>query len=213
MFGRTKNDVLDPLSVVVKLYIYSFKPIGTKISVGNNRVRVQKAGPFQGTVRTLFGDKKNDVSMLNYPVIYACNHYLPALPLAEPNTEPNPIFGYLFTTACGSFDKLKETYQGNEITYHLDQLKITMNSFIHKDTIDTTSLLIGYNASGGRVKQTIYQYLNTVWTEHRLNVLCGLLHDIQDPTASAEATECAIQTLETFMEYIDVKVANIVGNL
>jgi hypothetical protein len=214
LFVRVKNDVLDPLSVVVKLFIYSFKPIGTKISIGNNRVRVQTAGPFQGTVRAWLGDRKNDVSILNYPAIYACNAYL--LSQKEgliTDAQHQQIIRYLFETACSSFDKLKETYQGNEITYHLDQLKITMNSFINKDTIDTTSLLIGYNSSGGQVKQTIYKYLNTVWTPHRLQILIGLLHDLQDSTASAESTECAVQTLEAFMEYMDVKVSNIVGNL
>ena len=38
--SASKNDILDPLSVIVKLLIYYYKPIGTKISVGNNRIYI-----------------------------------------------------------------------------------------------------------------------------------------------------------------------------
>ena len=29
----SKNDILDPLSIIIKLYLYNSKPVGTKISV------------------------------------------------------------------------------------------------------------------------------------------------------------------------------------
>ena len=37
MFNN-KTDLLDPLSVIVKLFIYSYKTVGTKISIKNNKL-------------------------------------------------------------------------------------------------------------------------------------------------------------------------------
>ena len=121
---KTKNDVLDPLTVIIKLFIYAHKPIGTKLSILNNKIKIQEIGIFQGTIRTLFGDKKNDINIIIFPIIFACNTYL--------NGQNKTKFRKLFETSCISFDKLKETYQGNEIIYNIDQLKTIINSFLNE---------------------------------------------------------------------------------
>ena len=38
IIASNKNNTLDPLSVIVKLFIYLHKPVGTKISIGNNMI-------------------------------------------------------------------------------------------------------------------------------------------------------------------------------
>ena len=73
---KTKNDKLDPLSVIVKMFIYAYKPIGTKISIHNNRIYIQESGIWQGTVRTLYGDSKNDINIIFFPIVFACKNYL-----------------------------------------------------------------------------------------------------------------------------------------
>ena len=76
IWGKAKNDILDPLSAIIKLYICSHKPSNTKFSVVNNRVSIQCPGTFQGLVRGYNGDKKNDIPILTMPILYACNTYL-----------------------------------------------------------------------------------------------------------------------------------------
>ena len=71
-----KNDILDPLSIIVKLFIYSYKPAGTKISIGNNRIYIQESTYIQGIIRKINGDTKNDITILTCPVLYACLNYL-----------------------------------------------------------------------------------------------------------------------------------------
>ena len=39
--SSNKNDILDPLSIIIKMFIYSFKQVGTKISIGNNKLCIQ----------------------------------------------------------------------------------------------------------------------------------------------------------------------------
>ena len=72
----SKNDILDPLSTIIKLFIYHYKPIGTKISISNNKLIIQERGMFQGTVRMIYRDTKNDINIIFYPVIFACKYFL-----------------------------------------------------------------------------------------------------------------------------------------
>ena len=73
---QNKTDILDPLSIILKLFIYNFKPQGTKISISNNKIILQEVGVFQGSVRKIFGDSKNDINIIYGPVVYACLKYL-----------------------------------------------------------------------------------------------------------------------------------------
>ena len=74
--STSKNDILDPLSIIVKLYLYYSKPVGTKISVGNNRVYIQNSTYIQGVWRRYNGDSKNDINILVCPILFACVYYL-----------------------------------------------------------------------------------------------------------------------------------------
>ena len=201
---KTKNDVLDPLTVIIKLFIYAHKPIGTKLSILNNKIKIQEIGIFQGTIRTLFGDKKNDINIIIFPIIFACNTYL--------NGQNKTKFRKLFETSCISFDKLKETYQGNEIIYNIDQLKTIINSFLNEDLTNSSSLMANYNSAGGKIKQNIYIYLNSIWNEQRLNILFGYLHEINE-TASEELILSLINSLNSYMDCIDLKINNLIANL
>jgi hypothetical protein len=63
--SASKNDILDPLSVIIKLYLYNSKALGTKISVGNNKVDIQYSTYVQGIWRRYNGDSKNDINILH----------------------------------------------------------------------------------------------------------------------------------------------------
>ena len=66
----SKNDIMDPLSVIIKLFIYAYKPNGTKLSIGANKINIQEPGLFQGFMRKIYGDQKNDINIILFPIIY-----------------------------------------------------------------------------------------------------------------------------------------------
>ena len=51
MFNGSNNDALDPLTLIFKLYVLSFKPIGTKISICTNSIIINNIGYTQGVIR------------------------------------------------------------------------------------------------------------------------------------------------------------------
>ena len=202
---KSKNDTLDPLSVIIKLFIYAHKPVGAKLTIGCNKINVQEPGIFQGTVRKLYGDKKNDVNIIFFPIIYACQTYLC-------NAKFRTRFIRVFDIVIGSFDNLKETYQGNEITYNIDQLKSIAQNFIDSELFDPNTFYSSYDSAGGKIKQEIYSHINTIWTDSRLNVLFGMIDDIL-LTTSNEISSGFINALNIYMCCIDMLTYNLITNL
>jgi hypothetical protein len=201
----TKNDTLDPLSVIIKLFIYAHKPVGTKISIGSNRVTIQEPGLFQGTIRKVFGDQKNDVNIIFFPIIFASKCYLGV-------SEHRDKFVKLFEVVLESFDKLKETYQGNEIIYNIDQLKSIIQNFISSEIFDPNTIFTSYDSPGGKIKQSMYTHLNTLWTESRLGVVFGIINEIMN-SGTSEISVNLVNALSSYMGCIDILAFNIITNL
>jgi len=202
---KIKNDTLDPLSVIIKLFIYAHKPVGTKLSIGHNKINIQEPGMFQGTVRKLYGDKKNDVNIIFFPIIFACQSYLG-------NKKFRARFIRVFDIVVGSFDNLKETYQGNEIIYNIAQLKSIAQNFIDNDAFDPNILYGSYDSAGGKIKQEIYSHINTIWTDSRLNVIFGMMDEIL-LTTSNEIVLGLVNALNIYMGCVDMLTFNLITNL
>lgn len=202
---KNKNDTLDPLSVIIKLFIYAHKPVGTKLSIGSNKIIIQEPGIFQGTVRKLYGDKKNDVNIIFFPIIFACKSYLG-------DKKFRARFTRIFNIVIGSFDNLKETYQGNEIIYNIDQLKSIAENFIDDESFNPNILYGSYDSPGGKIKQEIYSHINTVWTETRLNVIFGMIDEIL-LTTSKEISSGLVNALQIYMGCIDIIIFHLISNL
>ena len=202
---KIKNDTLDPLSVIIKLFIYAHKPVGTKLSIGHNKINIQEPGFFQGTVRKLCGDKKNDVNIIFFPIIFACQAYLG-------NKKFRARFIRIFDIVIGSFDNLKETYQGNEIIYNIAQLKSIAQNFMDNELFDPNILYGSYDSPGGKIKQEIYSHINTIWTDSRLNVIFGMIDEIL-LTTSTEIILGLVNALNIYMGCVDMLTHNLITNL
>jgi len=199
-----KNDTLDPLSVIIKLFIYGYKPIGTKISISNNKIVIQDIGIFQSSVRYISRDSKNDINIIFFPIIFACRHYL--------SSDNKKKFISLFNKLLDSFDKMKETYHGNEIIYNIEQLKNIITSFVENPDYDPNIILPNYDSPSGLIKQNIYNHLNSIWTTQRLNVILSHFDEITYST-SIELTNNLINSLNTYMNCIDIITCNLINNV
>lgn len=199
-----KNDILDPLSLVIKLYIYSYKPIGTKISILDNKIEFQDVGMFQSTIRTLNGDTKNDLINMLFPLTYACEKYLDYYEKSK--------YKEIFERVLEALDKLDNLYQLNEITHNIEQLKNIINKFISSNKFNPETIISNYNEPASILKKTFYTQTNSVWTENRLEILVGLINEIAN-SVSEENTQALIITLSSFMNWIDLLVVKLITDL
>ena len=62
--SKKNNQVLDPLTCMIKLALLNYKPFGTKISISNNRIFFQEPTVFQGSLRWKNGDTRLDIHNL-----------------------------------------------------------------------------------------------------------------------------------------------------
>lgn len=203
-FCPNKNDILDPLSLIIKLYIYSFKPIGTKISILNNKIDIQEIGVFQSTIRTIKGDTKNDLINMLFPLTYACEIYL--------NSELHSKYKSIFERIIKSLDNLNEVYQINEITHNIEQLKNIVTNFLSDSNFNPKTIILNWDEPASVLKKSFYKQTNSIWTKDRLDILFGYVNEISN-TESDEIVYNLITSLSTFMNYIDLVVVKLINDL
>jgi hypothetical protein len=206
-FGTTttnKNDILDPLSIIIKLFIYSYKPAGTKISIGNNRIYIQESTYIQGIIRKINGDTKNDITILTCPVLYACLNYLK-------NTETRSAYIPIFKIAMEGLVNMKQTYTGTPIIYNIEHIINIIQLFLDDTTSDTggTDSVINQDTPLFKIKEHIYHLLNDSWTTDRKNILFGYIREITDiANTNINLKLLLIDGLSKFMDCMDTFVSN-----
>jgi len=201
--SASKNDILDPLSVIIKLYLYNSKPLGTKISVGNNKVDIQYSTYVQGIWRRYNGDSKNDINILVCPILYACVYYLKS---SEP--EIRDMYLPIFNEALQALSNLKQTYANTAIIYNIEHLINIIQSHINNEV---SSGIVNTDTPLYKIKENIYQHLNEVWTPSRKNVLFGFIKEITEVKNSA-LKQRLLDGLAVFMDCIDTLVSNVLLN-
>lgn len=204
-FYPNKNDILDPLSLIIKLYIYSFKPIGTKISILNNKIEIQEIGVFQSTIRTIKGDTKNDLINMLFPLTFACEKYLG-------NEIHHSNYKCIFEKVIKSLDNLNNVYQINEIAHNIDQLKNIVTNFLLDHNFNAKTIILNWEEPASMLKKSFYKQTNSIWTKDKIDILFGYINEISN-TECEELLECLILSLSTFMNYIDLVVVKLINDL
>jgi len=103
---------LEPLSTIMKLAIYTYKPIGTKIGIYDNYIWFQKPDLFQGTKRALYGQDREKICLLREPISSACHWYLKRNNSGEDNKKVKEL-KYIFTKAIEGLHKISLVYKDN----------------------------------------------------------------------------------------------------
>lgn len=204
-----RNDLLDNLTIIAKLAIFKYKPIGCKISIHSNKLIIQDISLFQGTIRTLYGDKKTDINILYSPIIFSCLFYLQNHILEEKYTNS---INDVFKMASDGLLKLKETYIGSDIVYNIDQLKNMIDCFMLNPNVDMKSIINTKNLSAFQIKQSIYSHINKIWTENRLNILFGLINELKH-SENEHHTNYLVNSLTSYLDFIDSNVIDLINNL
>jgi hypothetical protein len=201
--SNNKNDILDPLSIIVKLFIYYYKPLGTKISIGNNRIYIQDSTYIQGLVRRYNGDSKNDINILLCPILYACITYLK-------NEEIRDLYLPIFQISLQALTNMKQTYANTPIIYNIEHIINVVQMFVN-ESVPNINNIINPDTPLFKIKEHIYQQMNQVWTVDRKNILFGFIKEIMDVN-NLILKQNLIDGLTKFMDCMDIFVSNILIN-
>jgi hypothetical protein len=195
-----KNFILDPLSVIVKLAIFSNKPVGTKFRIQNNVLYIQEPGYFQSICRLYYNVNKTELQYLYNPIQHACLHFL-----NYTVTDKNPNIRKLFNCAIQGLNKLKETYRECHLVVLCLNLYINLiENHLDENQVET---MFKKDSMSSFYDESRLVTLNHFWTGDRIKVVLDIIDFLcKDYSASNN-----VQSLEIFINNIDTEIAKLMA--
>lgn len=169
---KEKNIIIDPISCLIKLSILSIYPKGTKVSVTNNGITFSDLSMFQGTIRFLQGDCRDDLHNIFKPIQKAIDWYWC-------NGTYEKELEILFNMSEIGLFNLKYCYEDNStiqhsIDYYIDYLK-------NKDNINKES-----SNNNDDSNNIIYDFLRNLWSKREINIIIQLFEEYKEKTIQDE---------------------------
>ena len=161
-----KNYVLDPLTCIVRCAILSFKPIGTKLSINQNKITFIDPNILQGVIRWSYGDKREDLHNIYKPIIKSTKWY----------KVDNPDILNIFILAKKGLEKLKQSYEENSIITHSLSLYINiLDLYINSKNNDINSK----NNLDDEEDNKIYSDLKLLWSDSQISIVNNILKQME----------------------------------
>ena len=205
-FEQKKDSILDPLTCLLRLSILEFKPLGTKVSLNNNKIKYNEPNVLQGAMRWTNGDTREDLHNLFNPLKKAVLWY------DTSNEEIKTIFSY----SIKGLEKLQSSYNTNSVISHsiqlyIDYLRKNLNVRNNDKSNDNTGKK---NNSNDEEENTISKQLRELWNKREITILNNILLELEDnrnknTVGLMDEQDALIRTLETILTRKEEKVSNI----
>lgn len=189
--------ILDPLSVIIKLAIINYKPIGTKIRIDNNVIHIQEPGIFQPLCRFFLNNNKGDIHFLYNPIEYACRKYL------NRKSKNSKEMKELFISAQNGLKKLSETYKncsliGISLTHFWCMIQYHVIGLESEQSLQ----LFQPNKMSEYYTELFLTNTSSLWTSQTIDAILTLL-------SSLNSNPINVNTIETIVTNVDVNIKNI----
>jgi len=183
-YKKDKNIIIDPISCLVKLSILSLYPKGTKISISNNGLSFNNSTIFQGSIRFIQGDCREDLHNIFKPIQKSIEWYWNSKEYGKTLEE-------LFNMSEKGLINLKNCYEANSTIQHsLDyyisyinnkennKKNINKNDFINNDNNkEYDEFQTNEDTNTKQEKTIIYNYLKKMWSKREINIVIQLFQE------------------------------------
>ena len=174
---REKSEyILEPLQCIYNLALYSYYPVGTKISIHDNILILQKPSYSQGLVRWAYSDSKEDI----YHLYYACKRFhLFYGFLHEYKIEDESLYDVIIKLAIKGLQKMIDTYNDIDKTSLLHTLRLYQNILSSPDAFNDD--VIGGDSTTNIVSniELIFSEITKIYSDEYLKLLCNLLRILE----------------------------------
>lgn len=183
--------ILEPFQVMVQLALVSFCPVGTKISISNNILKLQKPTLFQGALRYWNNDNKDDL----YYLFHAIRRYMKWY--KDPD---NKITVFILKLAKNGLNKLIETYAQS------DKKSITQTLSLYKNVLDLEKEDIFKENNTNTINMdTVFQNVKILYTDNIYRMVYNALVIIEEEE-NDEYRQEYIHGVETILNPINYKI-------
>lgn len=179
-----KNLILEPISCIMKLILLQYKQKGTKISVNNNAILFNEPSLGQGFLRSIYGDCREDLHNLYYPILRCVQWY----------SHEDPHFKYFYQECKKGLLLLIDVYDNNSTIHHTLSHYISIIEGNKDDNLNDEKI------------NPIIDTLHEIWSPGEINALYDLLMLIQknkNKDIYLKALEDIVTSKESFInDYI-----------
>ena len=226
--NNNKNQILDPISCIIRLGMLSYKHEGSKISINDNKISFHENRFFQGLLRWNSGDSRDDLHNLHNPIQKISEWY-------DSNIKE---IKSIIEIAISGLNQLKNSYeQESIIQYTLDRyieiLKKSLDKNTHKQERiidkkeqDLSSSILRENISkelDNDLKDSqyidksseisnnhVYNELKKLWNFREIKIVNGIFSEIKKKKNNEKELEAYMKSLEIIVESKETQVLSLI---
>ena len=183
--------ILEPMQVMIQLALLAHSPIGTKISVNSNILRVQSPTWSQGAYRWWNNDNKDDL----YYLFHAIRRYYKWY-----KSQNDEVYQYILVWAIKGIDKLSETYN------KADKNNIRHTLALYKNVLDLkTDEIFKDNAEDIITIDQVFKEITNIYDDRLIYIVHNALLLMEQET-NTEFKEKILSGLILILEPMNVKI-------
>lgn len=183
--------ILEPMQVMIQLALLAHSPIGTKVSVNNNILRIQQPTWIQGTIRWWNNDNKDDL----YYLFHAIRRYYKWY-----KSQDNEVYHYILLWAIKGIDKLSLTYS------QADKNNIRHTLALYKNVLDLESDEIFKDESSDIITiDHVFKGIVEVYNEKLMDIIHNTLI-MMEKESNDKFIEKYLNGLILILEPMDIKI-------
>lgn len=195
--------ILDPLQAIYTLALFSYYPVGTKISIQNNILCIQPPNYSQGALRWLQSDSKEDI----FHLFHACKRFTFFYGfLKKYRIDDTNLYDLLVLYSKKGLTKLSETYGDVDKISLLHTIQLYKNildnpdymSIKDNDEIITTSSQ--HSQSTTRNIDDYFIEIKNLYTKEHFWIMTNILKIIERNEYNNEVLFSTINGYETIMK-------------
>ena len=166
MEKKSKNIILEPISCIVKLILLNYKNEGTKIAISNNSIDFYEPSQYQGILRNLNGDGREDLHNIYNPILKCIEWYPP---------NSNGKYVYFYEKCRDGIKKLINAYdKDSTISRALELYCKTIDDALKDIEIGEKN----YN-DNSEDESPLLDTLKDFWKEEEIDLLYSLFQIIE----------------------------------
>lgn len=225
--NNNKNQILDPISCIIRLGMLSYKSEGSKVSINDNKISFHENRFFQGILRWNSGDSRDDLHNLHNPIQKISEWY---------DSNIKEIKDIIEISINGIIN-LKGSYeQESIIQYTLDRYIDILKKSLEKNNKervleikeqDLSSSILRENVSK-ELKQNdlrdsqhidkdsdnsnnhVYNELKKLWTFREIKIVNGIFSEIKKKKNSEKELKAYMKSLEIIVESKEDQVLSLI---
>ena len=202
--SNNRNNILEPLTTLIRLCMIYYENPGIKIGINYNKVLFYRNNGFQSLLRKIYSESRENLHNLHNPILRASEWY----------TCQCEEIKYIFEYAILGLKKLRESYQLQSIISHSlnsysQILQDEINNIVDLNVQTNQYQKIIISNLSDNEKGSLYKSLLNIWDFRNIQTIYNILKDLEENNTD-NLKWSYLKTLENIISIKEQQVYNII---